>query len=102
MIVDDHPGSRDAIRRVLDFPGVVVLECICGESAVLLVNIFEPDWVTMDIRMPGLNGIQATEMLRKKYPARPRGDRQQRQQRTNPNRRARSGSDSLLWQGPMR
>jgi len=68
MIVDDHAGAREMIRQVLDFPGVTVLECASGEEAVQRVQIFKPDWVTMDVRMQGLNGIDATESLRKKFP----------------------------------
>ena len=68
MIVDDHPGARDTIRELLTAPGVIICECACGEDAVTLADIFEPDWVTMDVRMGGLDGFKATGILRKAHP----------------------------------
>jgi len=69
MIVDDHASTRDMIRRFLDFPGITFCECASGNEALTLVNEFKPDWVTMDIHMPGLNGFQSTEALRARHPA---------------------------------
>ena len=57
------------IRRFLDFPGITFCECASGNEALTLVNEFKPDWVTMDIHMPGLNGFQSTEALRARHPA---------------------------------
>jgi DNA-binding NarL/FixJ family response regulator len=69
MIVDDHAGARDMIRKLLDLPGIKILECASGDEAVWMVHTFKPDWVTMDVRMPGMNGIDATDLLRKKFPS---------------------------------
>lgn len=68
MIVDDHPGARDIIRQLLTEPGVMICECACGEEAIWLADIFQPDWVTMDVRMNGLDGFKATRLLRNKWP----------------------------------
>jgi DNA-binding NarL/FixJ family response regulator len=67
LIADDHPlfreGMRGRLDRVADF--TVVGEAASGEEAVELANKLEPHVVLMDIKMPGLNGIEATrEILR--------------------------------------
>jgi len=67
LIADDHPlfreGMRGRLDRVADFS--VVGEAASGEEAVELANKLEPHVVLMDIKMPGLNGIEATrEILR--------------------------------------
>jgi DNA-binding NarL/FixJ family response regulator len=67
LIADDHPlfreGMRGRLDQVADF--AVVGEAASGEEAVELANKLEPHVVLMDIKMPGLNGIEATrEILR--------------------------------------
>ena len=69
MIVDDHAGARQMIREMLTFPGVTLCECASGEEAVTKVNEFKPDWITMDVRMPGMNGFQAATMILNEHPA---------------------------------
>jgi DNA-binding NarL/FixJ family response regulator len=67
LIADDHPlfreGMRGRLDRVADI--AVVGEAASGEEAVELAKELEPHVVLMDIKMPGLNGIEATrEILR--------------------------------------
>jgi DNA-binding NarL/FixJ family response regulator len=67
LIADDHPlfreGMRGRLDRVTDV--AVVGEAASGEEAVELAHKLEPDIILMDIKMPGLNGIEATrEILR--------------------------------------
>jgi DNA-binding NarL/FixJ family response regulator len=67
LIADDHPlfreGMRGRLDRVADI--AVVGEAASGEEAVELAHKLEPHVVLMDIKMPGLNGIEATrEILR--------------------------------------
>jgi CheY-like chemotaxis protein len=69
MIVDDHAGARQMIREMLTFPGVTLCECASGNEALEKAREFKPDWITMDIRMPGLNGFQAASLLQDAYPA---------------------------------
>ena len=69
MIVDDHASTREMIRKFLDFPGMTYCECSSGDGALSLAREFRPDWVTMDVHMPGLNGFQSTEAMRVAYPA---------------------------------
>jgi DNA-binding NarL/FixJ family response regulator len=67
LIADDHPLFREGMRGRLDRMGdiAVVGEAADGDEAVRLSRELEPHVVLMDIKMPGLNGIEATrEILR--------------------------------------
>ena len=67
LIADDHPLFREGMRGRLDRMGdiAVVGEAANGDEAVRLSRELEPHVVLMDIKMPGLNGIEATrEILR--------------------------------------
>ena len=67
LIADDHPLFREGMRGRLDRMGdiTVVGEASDGDEAVRLSRELEPHVVLMDIKMPGLNGIEATrEILR--------------------------------------
>jgi DNA-binding NarL/FixJ family response regulator len=73
LIVDDHPVTREGLRTLLELSGddavVVVGEAGSGEEAVAQVVQLEPDVVFMDVRMPGISGIEATKQIRKAHPA---------------------------------
>jgi DNA-binding NarL/FixJ family response regulator len=69
MIVDDHPGMRKMIRQIVGSPDDVICECATGTEAVDLAAQFEPDWVTMDLRMPGIGGFEATRAIAEIQPA---------------------------------
>jgi DNA-binding NarL/FixJ family response regulator len=66
LIVDDQPLMRQGFRMILSSqPGIeVVGEAADGLSAIEGVNRTHPDVVLMDIRMPGLDGIEATKQIR--------------------------------------
>jgi DNA-binding NarL/FixJ family response regulator len=70
MIVDDHPVTRDGLRAALGTADdvEVVGEASSGEEAVKVVNEVGPDVVFMDVRMPGMNGIEATRAIRQGNP----------------------------------
>ena len=68
MIVDDHPPAREMIRQFLELPGVTICECGSGEEALQQVREFKPNWITVDVSMPGLNGFQTAQALRAEHP----------------------------------
>jgi DNA-binding NarL/FixJ family response regulator len=70
LIVDDHPLFREGMRGRLDRVGeiTVVGEAASGDEAVDLARELEPQVVLMDIKMPGLNGIEATREIRQASP----------------------------------
>jgi two-component system response regulator NreC len=70
LIADDHSVVRDGIRMVLQSsPGYrIVAEADNGERAVELAERHSPDVVIMDISMPKMNGIEATERIKRLHP----------------------------------
>ncbi|WP_345449803.1 response regulator transcription factor [Arthrobacter gyeryongensis] len=70
LIVDDEALVRHALRIFLESaPATVVVgEAVNGTEAVEQYRILQPDVVLMDIQMPVMNGIEATEMITAEYP----------------------------------
>jgi DNA-binding NarL/FixJ family response regulator len=66
LIVDDHAVVRQGLRIFLDTEQdfEVVGEATDGEEAVRLARALRPDIVLMDLLMPGMNGTEATRLIR--------------------------------------
>ena len=71
LIADDHTLVRETWSYILntDKRFQVIAECGNGEEAVELARQLRPQIVIMDINLPGMNGIEATELIRKYSPA---------------------------------
>lgn len=71
LVCDDSPLAREALRRaVASVPGVErVLVAASGEEALLRWGAERPEVTLMDVRMPGLGGIEATRRLLASHPA---------------------------------
>jgi len=73
LIADDHLIIREGMRLILEAENgfELVGEACDGEEAIRLANELHPDVVLMDLRMPGMGGLQAMEYLRKDQPELP-------------------------------
>ena len=71
MIVEDNEGMRTEIRKVLHFiePQNEIYECTNGEEAVEAYSRLLPSIVLMDIEMGEMDGLIATEVIRRSFPA---------------------------------
>lgn len=74
MLVDDHPHGREGMRDIIggDAAFEVALEAAGGEEAIELLSDGaqpRPDLVLMDIRMPGIGGLEATSRLKQLHPS---------------------------------
>ncbi len=70
LIVDDVAETRDNVRKLLQFEAdiEVVAAARTGREAIQLTQESNPDVVLMDINMPDMDGIAATEIIRQKMP----------------------------------
>jgi CheY-like chemotaxis protein len=71
LVVDDVPDARFILRKRLERERVfeVVGEASNGQEAVDLIAETSPDYVIMDFRMPVMDGLEATKIIRERYPA---------------------------------
>ena len=73
LVVDDQELVRAGLRGILrtEFGFDVVGECANGGEAIVAAESLAPDVVLMDVRMPLVDGVQATRELRRREGARP-------------------------------
>jgi DNA-binding NarL/FixJ family response regulator len=71
LIADDHPVFRDGIRALLDADPAteIIAEATTGDEALVLAEQHRPDVILMDLKMPGMNGIEATRRITARSPS---------------------------------
>lgn len=71
LIVDDHATLRRGLRVLLEtHPGwECCAEADSGEEAIRAAAEFKPDVIIMDVSMPGIGGVKATEIIHESFPA---------------------------------
>jgi NarL family two-component system response regulator YdfI len=71
LVVDDHLVVREGLGTILEVAEDIepVGEAADGAQAVQLVEELSPDVVLMDLRMPGVDGIQAIRQIKARFPA---------------------------------
>jgi len=69
VLADDHPLFRDGVASLLGAWGhEIVGQAADGAEAIATVDRLRPDLVLMDVRMPGVSGLDATRVLGARYP----------------------------------
>lgn len=70
LIVDDHAFIRRGVETILEASPEwqVCGEASNGNDAIQLANQLSPEVVLMDVTMPGMNGLEATRIIRKEHP----------------------------------
>lgn len=70
LLIEDHKIVREGTRQLLEQADdlVVVGEASDGIEGVNLAASIQPDVIVMDVRLPRLNGIEATRMITTRYP----------------------------------
>ena len=70
LIVEDNRIFREAFKKgLLDyFPSMVIQEAANGDEALQKIKGGLPALIFMDIRLPGINGLQLTQKLKKDFP----------------------------------
>ena len=70
LIVDDEQLEREGMQAIIErhFPHVGIRQAKNGNMAVELAKEFSPDLILMDIKMPGMNGLEAMEAIKAERP----------------------------------
>ncbi|MDP2730889.1 MAG: response regulator transcription factor [Dehalococcoidales bacterium] len=70
LLVDDHPVVREGLRRMLEIEDdfQIVGEAAGDKEVLSQVESFSPDVILMDIKMPGVDGIELTRMIKERHP----------------------------------
>jgi len=71
FIVDDQLSALKGLKAILAFyPEMLVVgEAVNGQEAVWLIGEDQPDVVVMDLQMPVMDGVEATRLIKRQWPA---------------------------------
>jgi CheY-like chemotaxis protein len=64
LYVEDHPAQSDIIKQILEFAEYEVVLASSGEQGIEKAREEQPDVILMDLRMPGIGGIEAVKRLK--------------------------------------
>src|SRR5215212_10819599 len=64
LVVDDEPEIRRSVRMILEYEGYEVVEAASGPEGVAMAERESPDLVFLDIKMPGMDGLDALQRIK--------------------------------------
>jgi two-component system nitrogen regulation response regulator NtrX len=64
LVIDDEVAIRDSLRMTLEYEGYEFIGAATGEEGIALAERDTPDLVLLDVKMPGMDGIEVLERLR--------------------------------------
>jgi two-component system nitrogen regulation response regulator NtrX len=64
LVVDDEAAIRDSLRMILEYEGYDVTAAATGEEGIAIIEREAPDLVFLDIKMPGMDGLDVLQKLR--------------------------------------
>src|SRR5258707_13955719 len=64
LVIDDEAAIRDSLRMTLEYEGYEVLAAATGQEGLTVAERDAPDLVLLDVKMPGMDGIEVLERLR--------------------------------------
>ncbi len=71
LVIDDEAGIRDSMRRTLEYQGYQFVGAATGQEGLALVERDPPDLVFLDIKMPGMDGLEVLERIKTANPTVP-------------------------------
>lgn len=64
LVVEDNPVNMELVTDLLECRGLSVLQASDAEQGILLAVTHQPDIILMDVALPGMDGLEATRILR--------------------------------------
>src|SRR3982751_806791 len=64
LIIDDEAAIRESLKMTLEYEGYEVIGAATGQEGLVLVEREAPDLVLLDVKMPGMDGLEVLDRLR--------------------------------------
>jgi two-component system nitrogen regulation response regulator NtrX len=71
LVIDDEVGIRDSMRRTLEYQGYQFVGAATGQEGLALIERDPPDLVFLDIKMPGMDGLEVLDRIKASNPGVP-------------------------------
>ncbi len=65
LVVEDNPVNMELVTDLLEIAGYEILQASTAEEGIETARATQPDLILMDVRLPGMDGLSATSILKK-------------------------------------